>query len=104
MTGRADFWQGGDWNAVCFECGRKRKGSTLKKNWQGYFVCPEHWEPRQPQDFVRAIADVVVPPWTQPPSDAFRSTCSLEGRSSVADYAVAECAVTEWVYADLPLV
>ena len=72
MTGRADYYESGGYNAVCYECGRKRKASTLKKNWQGYFVCPEHWEPRQQQDFVRAIPDVITPPWAQPmPQDLF---------------------------------
>lgn len=71
MTGRADFWAAGDWNAVCYECGRKRKASALKKNWQGYYVCKEHWEPRQPQDFVRPVPDVITPPWAQPPSGIF---------------------------------
>lgn len=70
--GQADYLALGDWNAVCYECGRKRKASTLRKHWQGYFVCPEHWEPRQPQDFVRAQADIQTPPWTQPmPADVF---------------------------------
>ena len=70
MTGPADYLAIGDYNAVCFECGRKRKASTLRKHWQGYYVCPEHWEPRQPQDFVRSIPDVITPPWAQPrPAD-----------------------------------
>lgn len=56
----------GDWNAVCFECGCKRKASELKRHWQGYYVCPEHWEPRQPQDFVRGVQDTQTPEWTQP--------------------------------------
>jgi hypothetical protein len=73
MTGRADYYEFGGYNAVCYECGRKRKASTLKKTWQGYFVCPEHWEPRQPQDFVRVIPDIITPPWAQPmPQDHFR--------------------------------
>ena len=72
MTGRADYLALGDHNAVCYECGRKRKASELKKHWQGYWVCPEHWEPRQPQDFVRSVPDVITPPWTQPmPADVF---------------------------------
>jgi len=94
MTGRADFWQSGDFNAVCFECGRKRKGSTLKKNWQGYYVCAEHWEPRQLQDFVRSIPDIITPPWTQPASDTFRAICSLEGRQGIAGLGLAGCATT----------
>lgn len=70
--GASDHLVLGDWNAVCYECGRKKKASQLKKHWQGYMVCPEHWEPRQPQDFVRATADTDVPAWTQPmPADVF---------------------------------
>jgi len=70
--GEADFLALGDWNAVCYECGKKKKASTLKKHWQGYWVCPSCWEPRHPQDFVRAVQDVQTPPWVQPyPSLAF---------------------------------
>ena len=61
-----DFYKHGDWNAVCFQCGRKKKASELKKHWQGYWVCPEHWEARHPQDFVRAVPDNMPPPWAQP--------------------------------------
>lgn len=63
--GRADYLALGDWNAVCFQCGHKRKAGTLVRNWQGYYVCPEHNEPRQPQDFVRAIPDDQTAPWVQ---------------------------------------
>lgn len=81
--GRADFFAMGDWNAVCYECGRKRKGTTLKKHWQGYYVCEQHWEPRQPQDFVRNIPDVITPPWAQPmPGDSFISGDALVTESS----------------------
>lgn len=70
--GRADYYAPGDHNAVCFECGKKFKASTLKKHWQGYYVCEEHWEPRHPQDFVRSVQDVQTPPWAQPiPADHF---------------------------------
>jgi len=81
--GRADFFALGDWNAVCYECGRKRKASTLRKHWQGYYVCPEHWEARQPQDFVRNVPDVITAPWAQPPSDTFTATCTFCGTSAV---------------------
>lgn len=64
--GRADFLAPGDWNAQCYECGRKRKASTLMRYWQGYWICKEHWNPRQPQDFVRAVPDIQTPPWVQP--------------------------------------
>jgi len=64
--GKADYLQLGDWNTVCYECGKKFKASMLKKHWQGYWVCPTCWEPRHPQDFVKAVQDVVTPPWVQP--------------------------------------
>jgi len=71
-SGRADHLDLGNWNAVCYQCGRKRKASILVRHWQGYYVCPEHWEARQPQDFVRAVPDVQTPPWAQPaPADTF---------------------------------
>ena len=70
--GRADFYQSGGWNVVCYECGRKRKAAQMRRHWEGYWVCPEHWEPRQPQDFVRGMQDEQTPPWTQPmPADTF---------------------------------
>lgn len=63
--GNHDYLLLGDWNAVCYECGRKRKASGMRRHWQGYYVCPEHWEPRQPQDFVRGTADNQTVPWSQ---------------------------------------
>lgn len=64
--GRADYYKPGSWNTVCYQCGFKRKGDEMMKYWQGYYVCPEHWEARQPQDFARGIPDVQTPPWSQP--------------------------------------
>jgi len=63
--GRADFLRLGDWNAVCYQCGRKMKASQLLRHWQGYYVCFEHWEIRQPQDFVKGIPDNQIVPWAQ---------------------------------------
>jgi hypothetical protein len=35
-------------------------------------VCAGDWEPRQPQDFVRGVADFQAPPFTRPePADVF---------------------------------
>jgi hypothetical protein len=94
MTGRADFLNLGDWNSVCFECGRKRKASEMMKHWQGYYVCPQHWEARQPQDFVRSVPDVQTPPWTQPmPADVFINVCTPNGTSAVPAVAVPGCAI-----------
>jgi hypothetical protein len=66
--GNADFLRLGDYNAVCYSCGKKCKAGNMRRHWQGFFVCerPGCWEPRQPQDFVRGTADIQTPPWTQP--------------------------------------
>lgn len=62
----------GDWKAVCDSCGREFKASQLRKRWDSLMVCEDDWEPRQPQDFVRGVADNQAPPWTRPePSDTF---------------------------------
>jgi len=91
MRGRRDYYLPGDWNAACSMCGRKRKASELVKNWQGMYRCPEHNEPRQPQDFVRGVQEVISPPWTQPQKDNFVGICSLEGRTAVPGYSEPGC-------------
>lgn len=98
MTGRADYLELGDWNTVCYECGRKRKASMLKKHWQGFYVCPEHWEPRQPQDFARSVPDVQTPPWVQPmPADVFIAGCTPNTQSAIAGVGVAGCMKSGYV-------
>lgn len=64
--GQADFLVLGDYNAVCYECGKKFKASKLRAHWQGYMVCPKCWEPRHPQDFAGPVPAEKPPPWTQP--------------------------------------
>ena len=62
----------GDYKADCDVCGRTYKASKLRKRWDGLMVCEGDFENRQPQDFVRAKADLQAPPWTRPePSDTF---------------------------------
>jgi hypothetical protein len=95
--GPADYLELGDWNAACYQCGRKFKASQLKKHWQGYWVCAQHWEPRHPQDFVRSIVDNMMPPWVQPESDTFIDFCTPNGITAIVDYAVVDCAVVEYI-------
>ena len=70
--GPADYLALGDYNAICYDCGRKYKASELIRSWEGFYVCERCWHPRQPQDFVRGVPDKQTPPWTQPrPADVF---------------------------------
>lgn len=89
--GRADYYAPGDWNAACFECGRKRKGSDLVKHWQGYWVCREHWEPRQAQDFVRAIPERPAPPFVQRQNDTFAEFCGPDDQTAIPNLAIPGC-------------
>jgi hypothetical protein len=41
------------------------KASDLRQRWDGLKVCEQDFEPRQPQDFVRGVADYQAPPWTR---------------------------------------
>lgn len=62
MSYKASYLKG-DWIAVCDVCGRKYKSSLLAKRWDGLMCCPDDWEPRQPQDFVRGVKDLQLSPW-----------------------------------------
>jgi hypothetical protein len=95
--GRADELRLGDWNARCDRCGAKRKGSELRLTWDNLYVCPEHWEPRQPQDFVRSILENPNPPFVRNPLDTFIGLCGPAPRTSIASVAVAECWVAELI-------
>lgn len=81
--GKADYFAPGDWNAECWDCGRKWKASQMRRNWQGFYECSLHWTPRQPQDFVRAINDVQTPPWVQPLTTTAGLMCTPNGTSAV---------------------
>ena len=39
----------GDRNAICDGCGWKVKLSELKARWDGFYVCPDCWEPKPEQ-------------------------------------------------------
>ena len=91
--GRADFYELGDWNAICSICGAKRKASALVLNWQGQWRCPEHNEPRQPQDFVRGVADIQTPPWIQRPSSVYVNFCTINDRSAIPGLAIPGCMI-----------
>jgi len=68
----------GDWLADCDSCGKTFHASKLKKRWDGLMVCYRDWEPRQPQDFVKANLDVQAVPWTRPePADSFVTVTSI---------------------------
>jgi hypothetical protein len=83
----------GSWNVICDSCGKKIKASEAKQRWDGLIVCPQDFEMRQPQDFVKARADKITVPFTRPrPADVFEYVCDLLTASGAADVCVADCA------------
>lgn len=59
-------WANGGWLVICDVCGRKFKEDRLRMRWDGLMTCEGDWEVRQPQDFVRGVADIQAPPYVRP--------------------------------------
>ena len=55
-----------EWNVVCDVCSRKIKSRQARKRWDGFIVCPDDYETRHPQDFVRARQDKITVPFSRP--------------------------------------
>lgn len=86
------YYKKGCWNAICDICGFKFKSDELRKNWKGLYVCKEDWEPRHPQDFLRARKESPSISWSRPkPTDIEENVCYLWGKSAYADLAVVDC-------------
>lgn len=98
--GQADYLKLGDWNAVCFTCGFKFKASMLRKNWQGFYECQSCHTPRQPQDFVRGVADTQSPPWVQPePTDTFNTdACFPNDQTAYPSKAIPGCVKPAYIH------
>ena len=47
----------GEWNFIDDRTGFKLKASQNHLSWDGFLVSDDNYEPRTPQDFVRAVRD-----------------------------------------------
>jgi hypothetical protein len=46
---------------LCDYCGQRYPYLTLKKNWRGFMVCPDDYEPKEPQLFpLRFSGDAIA--------------------------------------------
>lgn len=84
----------GNYNAICDSCGRKYKASTMKKRWDGLFVCPDDYELRHPQLSLRVRGDKITVPIPRPDQEpaTFLPYCDLWTSSPMADFGTADCA------------
>lgn len=69
---KKNFYISGSHNITCDVCSRKIKAHEAKQRWDGFIVCPDDYETRQPQDFVKAQTDKITVPFTRPiPTEIF---------------------------------
>ena len=45
------YFDSGTYNAECQLCADLLKRNQLRKNYEGFLVCEQCWEPRPPQEF-----------------------------------------------------
>lgn len=94
----ADHLELGTWNAICDRCGGKNKAHQLSKMWNGLMACTRCWEPRQPQDFVRGVADPQPIPWARPePAATFVVFCTPDDTTAVPDLAIPGCVLPGYI-------
>lgn len=60
------YYEEGSWDAACDQCGLAFKFTQLRKRWDGAYVDDRCWEPRHPQEMVRAIRDNPSVPVARP--------------------------------------
>jgi hypothetical protein len=87
-----NYYNSGDWNCLCDVCGKKLKASETLHRWDGFIVCKDDWEPRQPQDFVKARTDHISVPFSRPEATDTFVVCNAFTRQGVADSGTADCA------------
>jgi hypothetical protein len=85
-------YKGGDWNAVCDTCGFTFYASELVLNYRKHRVCMRCWDPRNPQDFVRAPKGI-VPAWFRPKgsNELVCNSIHIPGFGTLSDPASTQC-------------
>lgn len=61
-----NYYVSGEWNLICDVCSKKIKAHDAKQRWDGLVVCPDDFEHRHEQDYVRARTDKITVPFTRP--------------------------------------
>lgn len=61
-----NYYVSGQFNVTCDVCSEKIKAGQAKKRWDGFITCPNCFEERHPQDFVRARQDKISVPFSRP--------------------------------------
>ena len=103
---RSPGYRPGDNWVACEVCGLNVLSSGAKRRWDGVIVCPEDWEARHPQDFVRARKDRQRPNLARPePTDVVAANRICSSRTAKTGVATATCAISgvdEFVSSSIP--
>jgi hypothetical protein len=51
---------------ICQRCSFRYQAHQLRKEWTGFMVCEYCYDPRHPQDYVKAVPDDMRVPYTRP--------------------------------------
>ena len=95
-------YKSGDYWAICDVCSIKIKASKTKTRWDGLIVCPNCFEHRHPQDFIKVRQDKITVPFIRPrPQDTFVSvsytgntlTCTPMSRFAIPSVGISGCAI-----------
>ncbi len=62
----ANYFKMGDWNVIDDRTGFKIKYSSARREWNNLIVRNQSWEPRHPQDFIKAVKDVQAVQYARP--------------------------------------
>lgn len=81
----------GEWNVTCDVCSKKIKAHEARNRWDGLIVCPDDFEHRHPQDFVKARADKIVVDFQRPIQTPTYYICTFEQSIGIAGLGVAGC-------------
>jgi len=80
-TANPGFKDGDNW-VECQVCGMDTYASDIKKRWDGVLVCPEDYETRHPQDFVRARKDKIAATIVAPQPTEIDVSPTLSGQGA----------------------
>lgn len=79
-----NYYEKGSWNIIDDVSGRKVKASKVRLRWDGLYTTKENWEPRHPQEFLRARTDNMSVPFSRPvSSDMFIEVSRAVGISVI---------------------
>lgn len=84
----------GDYWMTCDLCGFHYRRSQMRERWDKAWVCLKDWEPRHPQDFVKAIKERINVPVARPDGVDFTNSTTLTVAASKGDLTITVVSVT----------